>query len=155
MWFNIKFEVEMFCTRIKSFYFYFKYGIENLIEWFPLIWADRDWDHNYLIEILRFKLSKMSKLHKDYGNCVQSPTYAKQLKICSILCQRLLDKKYVTEEMDKLFVRKMNYNVSPIDTGIDDHDKFRRLANKEKLMEKQDLELLTKMINKHLTKWWD
>ena len=36
-------------------------GIKNLIKWFPIIWKDRNWDHSYIYEILKFKLKKTFK----------------------------------------------------------------------------------------------
>ena len=36
-----------------------KYGIENLIKWFPIIVRDRDWDFAYLLEIMKFKIQNM------------------------------------------------------------------------------------------------
>ena len=38
-------------------------GVKNLIKWAPVIWKDRDWDDTFLFEIIKFKLSSMSKSH--------------------------------------------------------------------------------------------
>lgn len=39
-------------------------GIRNLIEWFPIIWQDRDYDSQYLMDLMKFKIEKMYK-HQD------------------------------------------------------------------------------------------
>lgn len=44
----------------------FKYGIRNLIDWFPIIWRDRDWDYHYLLVMLSFKLKRISRATKDW-----------------------------------------------------------------------------------------
>lgn len=36
-------------------------GISNLIAWFPIIWHDRDWDWEFLNDMLIFKLSRMEQ----------------------------------------------------------------------------------------------
>ena len=32
----------------------FKQGIRNLINYFPIIWKDRDWDYHYTLDILDY-----------------------------------------------------------------------------------------------------
>jgi hypothetical protein len=34
-----------------------------LFDWFPVIWKDRDWDDNFFFEVVKFKITKMSKSH--------------------------------------------------------------------------------------------
>ena len=36
-------------------------SIKNLIDYFPIIWNDRNWDHFYFIELIKFKLERMEK----------------------------------------------------------------------------------------------
>ena len=40
---------------------YIKYGVKNLYNWFWIIWKDRDWDHYYIFQVLKFKLEKQAK----------------------------------------------------------------------------------------------
>lgn len=40
-------------------------GVRSLIAWFPIIWRDRDWDWEFLNNILIFKLSRMEKQLRD------------------------------------------------------------------------------------------
>jgi hypothetical protein len=39
------------------------HGIKNMWKWTPIIWKDRNWDSDFLLEIVKFKISKMSKSH--------------------------------------------------------------------------------------------
>ncbi len=55
----------MMGNKINNFFRSIKYGIKNLITWFPIIWKDRDWDHWYLYKILRFKLIQMENLQRE------------------------------------------------------------------------------------------
>jgi hypothetical protein len=35
------------------------YKIKRIIDWFPLLWKDQDWDYGYLLIILKHKLKRM------------------------------------------------------------------------------------------------
>ena len=35
-------------------------GVKNLIKWFPTIWKDRDWDSDFIYEILKNKIENQS-----------------------------------------------------------------------------------------------
>lgn len=43
-------------------------GICNLIEWFSVVWRDRDWDKHFIMEILIFKLKRNRKYMIDKGH---------------------------------------------------------------------------------------
>lgn len=36
-------------------------GLRNLRRWFPIVWADRDYDWMFLIVILKFKIKNMQR----------------------------------------------------------------------------------------------
>ena len=37
------------------------YRLKNLFRWIPIIWKDKDWDHCYIYEILKFKLKNQAE----------------------------------------------------------------------------------------------
>lgn len=37
------------------------YRLKNLFRWIPVIYRDRDWDHYYIYEILKFKLKNQAE----------------------------------------------------------------------------------------------
>jgi hypothetical protein len=51
-----------FFTEARYLYRNTILGIRNLKEWFPIMWKDRDWDKDYIMDILIFKLKK----NRDY-----------------------------------------------------------------------------------------
>ena len=54
---NIKFEIKYFWDNSIIFPLNkIKTGIKNLWVWFPIIWKDRWYDYDFIINILRFKL---------------------------------------------------------------------------------------------------
>src|SRR5690606_28650947 len=82
-------------------------GIQNLIKWFPVIWKDRDWDHNYLMRMLEKKLYSMSVLHCKHGYAENSQETGEQLKLASVLAGKIASEDYVNEAFgDKLYLRE-------------------------------------------------
>lgn len=48
--------------RIKTIYYNITIGMKNLIDWFPVIWKDRDWAYDfYTHKILLHKLKRLQK----------------------------------------------------------------------------------------------
>lgn len=70
----------------------FKTGIKNLWYWFPVIWKDRNWDSNYIFEIMMHKLKSQSKYIGERG----FHTRAKRDSEIMMTCVRLM--KLVQEE---------------------------------------------------------
>jgi len=129
-----------------------KYGIRNLITWFPVIWRDRDWDEYFLFVVMHEKLKRMEHLHRHYGMCVDDEKYANQMRTCRILIKRLMDENY------------FDYSLLPKTGCFEDMLKplppelSRKIMvehKKEELQINQDLDLLFKTMRKHIQKWWD
>lgn|SRR5574343_492330 len=129
---------------IRSWYRNVKSGMTNLIDWAPVIWADRDWDHYFLLSILEKKISRMENYFKNSNICVANVKTAKQLKTCRILLQRLINEDYYKE----LFFVSKTYR-----PGKNDYDKDK--LNHSEMMYNQDLNYLLKIFGKHLRGWWD
>lgn len=152
-----------------------RHGIKNLIDWFPVIWQDRDWDHWFLYKIMHKKLERMEYLQRTYGHHVDNIKTADQIKVCKLLLARLIEDDYlmnatkyheekwgelelVTEEIPgtDLFSVKTK-------TGIPLTEKEKEIEQKLRLdkykhgdkMKEQDLDLLFKIMRKHIQGWWD
>ena len=75
--------------NIDMFFYNLKNGIKNIIRWTPVIWGDYDFDYNFLVKIMEWKLHKMSNYFKDNGHLVGSKKAAKEMLICSELLKRI------------------------------------------------------------------
>lgn len=75
-------------------------GIENLWYWLPVIWKDRNWDHQFIFDILSHKL----KAHLAYiggrGNHVSAERDAEIMMTCVRLIEKVNDEYYGMEYMD-------------------------------------------------------
>ncbi len=152
-----------------------KYGIENLIQWFPVIWKDRDWDHCFLYMILKYKLERMEKaFHSNKAMGLCSNKEAKKMRLCINLLKRLIEDEYnenASIEYHKKWGRP-KFNWIPVDDEcssleithekvkteedkIQEKKEFHRICDHEKNMRKQDIEYLFKYMSKHIEGWWD
>lgn len=153
-----------------------KYGIKNLIVWFPVIWKDRDWDQQFLYVILHFKLKRMENLHRKYGHLVNSEKYANQIKLAVSLLDRIIKDDYLENvmiphekkwgESDFVFTPlKDNKNLSSLTIKVEkantpeekakEHKERMTLYEHSDNLKKQDLDMLFKHIRKNVEGWWD
>ena len=86
---------------IKHLPYNIRYGIKNLIKWFPVVWKDRDWDQIYLYKSLHFKLKNMEHLHRTNAHYIGSEKEAHNIRVCKLLLERLIDDVYY----DKVFMQ--------------------------------------------------
>ena len=124
-------------SYLKDRWSNFIYGLKNLIRWLPYIWEDRDWDWIYLARLMRFKIVEMACHFDEYGHHVDSDKCAKQMRICSELLRRMEEQPYYDNADARYPGRKSKW------------------AQHIAMQEKQDDELLSKLLSKHMRSWWD
>lgn len=162
---------------ISNFVRSIKYGIQNLITWFPIIYQDRDWDQWFIYKTLQFKLKCMIKLQRNYGNALHANDYADQMQLCANLLDRLINDEYLENALKpheaKWGKSKIIFTPIPDDIemckfgGISVEKavtkKEKELEDKERSalykhsdsMREQDLDMLFKNMRKHVEGWWD
>ena len=166
------YRIKDFIPNIPS---YIIQGIKNLIYYFPIIWNDRDWDHYFFHKLLRHKLNSMEKYFRHADIIMDSKKYADKIKICVNLLDRILKDEYhdiVFKNHDKKWGKidisfksvkdKPEYNeliitrkkVKPEDEE-QERKEFNILVKKEHELELQDIEMLYKILNENILKWWD
>ena len=115
---------------------YIKYGVKNLYKWFWVIWNDRDWDHHYIFQVLKFKLEKQANHLTKNGFHNNAQRDAELM----MTCVRLIDKlqnEYYYDELCKSGVRSSE----AVKNVIAKHNKAKRL--------------LFKIMNDRIEEWWD
>lgn len=76
------------------------YGVKNLIRWFPTIWKDRDYDHYYIMEILKKKLEFQAESTRKYSLHKNSEKYAKQMERCAALIHIVQNEVFINDLID-------------------------------------------------------
>ena len=125
------------------------WNIKVVIQWLPIIWNNFDFDWCYLIEVFQHKLKLMEKFYKsDNTVCVDAERHTKSIKICRILCDRLIADDY----MDCLGLEFTKFDKTGQQNNLGICSDW---LSYDDYMQKQDLELLCKLIRKNLFSWWD
>ena len=75
-------------------------GIKNLWYWLPIIWKDRNWDHQYIFDILSHKLKAQSAYIGGRGIHVSAERDAEIMMTCVRLIEKVQDEWYNMEYMD-------------------------------------------------------
>ena len=154
-----------------------KQGIKNLFCWFPIIWNDRNWDHYYFFKILHFKLSNMEKYLREYGMHIRGEQDANDIRKCILTLNRIIEDDYTSNVFkhhdekwgdieisfkeipgnDELFEELLLTRTNTITEEDKKREKIasKHLYKKSAELEKQDLDYLFSMLNKHVKKWWD
>lgn len=160
-------------SKIRDVFYSIKYGIQNLIVWFPIIWKDRNWDQYYLYLILKMKLKNMERYQRQYGHALDADKTANKIRVCINLLERLIKNDYYDMayknhdkkwgELNFLWEKDINGNLLRLNrTNIKcdedrkkEHKEYMRLCEHEVKLRKQDIYYLFKLMSKQIETWWD
>ena len=78
----------------------FKRGIENLWYWLPVIWKDRNWDHQFIFDILSHKLKAQSAYIGGRDIHQNAKRDAEVMMTCVRLIEKVSSEWYSMEYMD-------------------------------------------------------
>jgi hypothetical protein len=114
---------------------YFINGVKNLYKWFWVIWKDRDWDHHYIFEVLKFKLEKQAKHLSESDWHENSKREAELIMTCVRLINKIQDESYFDEAFNfGTYSRELSQKCTK------KHNKAKRL--------------LFKILNDRIENWW-
>lgn len=151
-------------------------GIKNLITWFPVVWKDRQWDHQFIYVVLRHKLHLAEQYIRHHGIHVNNIRDANQIKMCINLLDRLIKDEYheiaFKRHEEKWGLPKFIWNDANSDEKMyeliikypnvkTDKDKksqnkdFGFASSRETELREQDLDLLFGYMRKHIQGWWE
>jgi len=139
-----------------------KSGIQNLIEWFPIIWKDRQWDQSFLFNIMIKKLSLMEEYFKESNDLMDEDKndIVEKINDCKIALEKLDSEEYerlgFSEYYEKYPMPESSNFLAYINRERTDEDnvlykKCWELSNK---LEKQYFNNFVKNF-KYYRKWWD
>jgi hypothetical protein len=97
-------------------------GIKNLIQWFPVIWKDRDYSYYYIFTILEHKLKLQAKSIAKRDIHVSAQRDAEIMMTCVKLIEKIKDDYYESEYMD-------HYEVKIWFEDIEDQPEYSRLES--------------------------
>lgn len=162
---------------------YFRSGyrrFKRFIAWFPILWKDEDWDSVYLLEIMRFKISRIRKEIEKNKHHVGYEKRVREMKIVEELLARNAWSDFYSKLSEELENKEKlgkcscpeetwafePYNPDPI-TGeswgslyVDLSCEFCKNARsrwfkRDDIKQKEDLDFLFLYLRKHYKRWWD
>lgn len=127
-------------------------GVRNVVKWFPIIWFDQDYDHLYLTTLLEFKLRNMSKRFNSPACPISDgKKLAKQTLMAAELCKRMQDDiNYVPEDGAPELGPWIRFSEDKV--YAKDEKEHRSYWD---YMRRQDLQMLGRVLEKHMLGWWD
>lgn len=137
-------------------------GVGNLLKWRKVIWVDKQWDHVYLLQILKFKLTLMEEYFRLHGVSVDGPEDAKKIKRCIVLLERMLEDIYFDEAYAE-YNKKWKDDVDDFLKGLINRkpmspeqtkDSMAAAQTEEDLINK-DYDELFGIMRKEIRGWWD
>lgn len=158
-------------------------GVKNLYFWFPIIWKDRDWDYSFLLEVMKFKISRMSKNHVRTSYVGQERNI-ERMNLAIILIDKIQNEYYKEEHLDYLeqtfeFVKMENSEYFQVKKNIKKNESYKYFEKYplvyKKVLERQKEEnfddelkailmgdilhnkakkLLYKILENHSEYWW-
>jgi hypothetical protein len=159
--------------KIEIWFRDFTTGIDNLLQWFPIIWCDRYWDSHYLFVIMKKKLMNMEKGIREADIHVDAQSDAARIQICIDCLDRLIkdeyhdvafkdhDKKWGDLKMELRKRRKFGQVLISRPNAITEEQIQQEIEESKKcwefadILQKNDLALLCEIIQKESLRWWD
>ena len=147
-------------NRIKIHWDCFKKGIKNLIHYFKVVWRDRDWDWQFMIDLQRRKLQSMVQYYSENKCFFGQERELRYMKI-ALYCLEYLERgsevtkgKHVN---DKNFERiRVANGYSPSPVGFWTNFKEKNFDYYfEDVYEEKLWYLYNKIIQTHAKAWWD
>jgi hypothetical protein len=74
--------------------------VYNLIRWFPVIWKDRDWDHEFIYTILQTKLKYQAEYISKNNRHMNAQYDAQRMMTCVRLIEKIKKESYADEYIE-------------------------------------------------------
>lgn len=149
--------------------------ISRVFQYIPVVWNNEDWDYYYLFILLKYKLSRMRKAQEQDTWHSNSHVYAKQIKQCEYLLDRLAKDEYLFPLLDEHEKRwgKQDCWFTPVQDNDDystihfkrekavfeydvkqERKEYMKLIKHSDYLKKQDMDYFCKLLNKYSFHWW-
>ena len=148
--------------RIRNFY----QSIINLIDWFPIIWKDKNWDYTHIYDILEFKLRRQAKYIGKNNNHTMTNKDARNMLICANLISKIKDEYYDTEYLDydfddyfkkykRVYDEIIKGGINIFNQPLDINDKQQIAWTMGYRIQAKAERLLYKILKENIKSWWD
>jgi len=129
--------------------------IKNLLEYFPIIWNDEDWDYAYMLDIIEYKLKRMSKYFLENGHLVNNEQNAKRCQTAINILHAGYLTDVVTNEDLTTYVNVRNISRYKNLVIYSKDSEFWNTYGKASVREEKAKKLFWKYLNHYIEYFWD
>lgn len=169
-----------FFRQFKDFLGSIRPGIKNLIHWFPIIWKNRDWDHDFILETLKFKIQKTADYIESKKRFVGWENEVRYMRISVELISRIQEDYYqaeyfpyldlelvrdgdaykieITRDSSKIYLAKYPLDLKRAMKHPDTQDFFKKESSYlgvSRYRHIKSRKLLFKILEERIERWWD
>ena len=141
--------------KIKNIWYDLKFGIKNLIFWFPKIWKLRDFDYGYGVDLFISYLKVLRKGMNKYQSYIGYENDIRRIDTFLKLYDFYIELEYFKEYEEKLRkegIPSISYNTYLTSEQEERKSElFKECLDKEKRLKK----ILWKYLEYNLEYWWD
>jgi hypothetical protein len=144
--------------NIRFFIYNTKIGISNLIEWFNVIYNDRNWDHWYIFNIFAKKLEIQAKHIKKNSLTTCTDKIIEDMLYAAELLKKIRNDEYGKKEVkahnEKWGKGKFRKELTEEEKKQEEKELLKIYENCEKEM-KEDIKNVFLFIGEHIQEWWE
>ena len=144
--------------------------INNLIVWFPVIWEDQQFDHDYLLRILRKKLFLMEQFQRSSdAQHLYALKDAESIHVATSTLDRLISCNYLEEYLEEYYSQYpdrdwLKFKESEDHPGYSElydemtpeqSELYMKCTGLARKMEDEDYNFLFDHLKAHIREWWD
>lgn len=118
--------------------------VRKLIEWAPIIWEDHDFDGDYFLRIVKYKLQRMEKSFRSATCVVDNDKLADEINNAIQIIKKILDNRYESEEIYRV---EKSYNVSWTFKCIKKGEYYEAIRTPSRPLDKKEMEQYNKDIS--------
>lgn len=134
-----------------------KKGVSNLFRWLPIIWKDRDWDYEYLYEIIHKKLEHMDKYYRSNSTHIEEAIIvADEIKEAKDLLANKINAVHTDKiHYDKSDFFKLENKMMSVDKENKNYQNWIQEMRKAEKQESDDMRKAFQIIGEKSERWWD
>lgn len=173
-WENFWYPIEWKLKDIWALHWKIPQFIKRVIDYAPLLWTDRDWDHLYLLQMLQFKIKRMREHNEQCSFHMSADSVVQQMKYAEEVLERLIQNDYLVNclhSVEEKFGEPVMME-RPVENGCiemkftrekcledealfeEEKDKSRDAFMRADAMEQRDIDRLFRHLNKYYRGWW-
>lgn len=126
--------------------------VKKLIDWFPLIWKDEDWDYAYLLTLIGYKLKRMRECIHSNDVIAHAENVANEILEAEIMIRNIADDP---DDEWSLHYNQWHSCKSSVSEPCQAEGECRKTLELSAKRSEKNWHKLWKHLDKYSQGWWD